>query len=149
MFKKLVMLLLSSCSFLVAQTKQDTMDYIAREVPQVANYDVDRRSVEFWAPQKDPKDLQLVLGMKTYQAMIPIDSIDVYIRSDEFGHALVAKKRFGAKGNILFGKIGSDDYEVRNEFKILIESDDRVKVQKIEKALKHLIQLHTGRKELF
>lgn len=131
-------------------TKQQAMDYLIQELPSVMDNSIDSR-VSF----NTAEDGILWFRIKWFTpgeteqktTAFPIDSISVDITTFGSDYMLMARKLPNGVHNIEFFK--SSFYEKAFEQTPIARMGYLPKLQKIEKAFKHLITLETGKTDLF
>ena len=135
-----------------AQTKQETMDYIVRESME-APRSYNRSENSFTNAGRDQalyfkKHWLGLIGDDegvSHECYIPIDNVDFFIAPGRYGYTLRAKRRSGPHAIVTSSK----GEELSWTETTVLTTDDEVKVQKLLRAFNHLIELETGRKELF
>lgn len=141
------------CAVSYAQSSVETRAYITREIVQVMNpverteflgffYIKDSSEIMFQTQQVNPLD------HKTRVWIFPLNGIDVYTETDSYGTHLRARSRAGAKFQVQCQCSDGSviDLPCAN---IVAAGNNPEKLQKLAKAFNHLIELVTGRKELF
>jgi len=133
-----------------AQSLEETKAYIVSETAAAMNpaeqvvvvgfKDLKLAGLTFMTVQKSPLD------GKARSWLFPINEIDVFLVEDSYGMHLRAKAREGAPPLKCYTQEGGTPIPYAN---IIAAGANPTKMRKLEKAFNHLIELVTGRKELF
>lgn len=131
-------------------TKDETTAYILSEIQIARSYS---QNSSQWFDTKDGVLFYCSRWQNSDENFFrenhfPIKNIDLYTGETRYGYFLKAVIRPGSTINILGYKNGVLTH-TSNENTIIGESTNIEKIKKIEKAFNHLIEIESGRKELF